>query len=152
MRNQALIFLTLSAILILAATPSVKVSVATNTGSATSDWSRVVLSGPAVPPPRINPGMVFDPMDGCILLYGGWNNVSNYLSDTWIFSHNSWTQLSPAVNPGLRSDASMAYDPSDGYVLLYGGDNGTGQLNDTWEFHDGAWMRIKTTTAPAVRQ
>jgi hypothetical protein len=153
MRNQALIFLTLSAILILSTTPSVKVSVATNTGSATSDWSRVVLSaGSAVPPPRINPGMVFDPMDGYILLYGGWNNVSNYLSDTWIFSNYSWTQLNPSTNPGPRSDVSMAYDPGDGYVILYGGESNTGELNDTWSFQGGAWTRLLTTTTPPTRE
>jgi zinc-ribbon domain len=96
--------------------------------------------------------MVFDPLDGFILLYGGWNNVSNYLGDTWIFSHSSWVQLNPSVNPGRRSDVSMAYDPVDGYVLLFGGDNGTSQLNDTWGFQGGAWMREQTTTAPLARQ
>ena len=153
MLTRALVLLTLSFILILGVGTSVKVAGASSTTGESLDWSRVVLaSGSQVPPPRVNAGMIFDPLDGYLLLYGGWNNVSNYLSDTWIFSHNSWRQLSPTINPGQRSDASMAYDPSDGYVLLYGGDNGTSQLNDTWEYHDGTWMRVQTTTAPAVRQ
>lgn len=118
-----------------------------------SDWTRVTLApGSAVPPPRVNPGMVYDPIDGYILLYGGWNNVSNYLGDTWIFSHDSWAELNLTVTPGPRSSFGMGYDPADGYVLLYGGVNDSGPLNDTWAFHDGSWTKIVTSTAPQARQ
>jgi len=152
MRNHALIFLTL-AIMVLGSVPSVRLVTATSATGGSLDWSKVALTpGSAVPLPRINPGMVYDSSDGYMLLYGGWNNASSYLSDTWIFSQNSWTQLTPSTNPGPRSDVSMAYDPADGCVLLYGGDSSNGQLNDTWAFQGGAWTRIQTTTAPPARQ
>jgi hypothetical protein len=151
--NRALVLLTLSVILILAVGSSVKVAGASSTTGESLDWLRVVLaSGSQAPPPRVNPGMIFDPLDGYILLYGGWNNVSNYLGDTWIFSNDSWTQLNPANNPGPRSDVSMAYDPGDGYVVLYGGESSTGELNDTWTFQAGAWTRLLTTTTPPTRE
>ena len=153
MRNQVAIFLILSAVLILSAGSSVKITAATSTSGESLNWSRVALSpGSAVPPPRVNSGMVFDPLDGYMLLYGGWNNVSNYLSDTWIFANDSWTQLNPSTNPGPRSDVSMAYDPGDGYVVLYGGESSTGELNDTWGFQGGAWARLLTTTTPPTRE
>ena len=96
--------------------------------------------------------MVFDPIDGYMLLYGGWNNVTGYLSDSWIFANDSWTQLNPSTSPGPRSDVSMAYDPADGYVLLYGGESSTRELNDTWAFQAGAWTRVQTTTMPPTRE
>jgi hypothetical protein len=153
MRNHALIFLTLSAILVLGSVPSVRPAAATSSANGSLDWSKVALApGSAVPPPRDNPGMVYDPLDGYMLLYGGQNNVTGYLNDTWTFSHDTWTQLNPSTNPGPRSDVSMAYDPADGYVLLYGGESANGDLNDTWAFAGGTWTRLQTTTTPPIRE
>ncbi len=153
MRNNILIFLTLSTILVVGFAPSVRLATAASTTNVSLDWSKVALTpGSAVPLSRINPGMVYDPLDGYMLLYGGWNNASSYLSDTWIFLHNTWTQLSTSTNPGPRSDVSMAYDPADGYVLLYGGEGVNGELNDTWAFQDGTWTRLQTSIMPPTRE
>ncbi|HWY28460.1 MAG TPA: hypothetical protein VNW25_04280, partial [Candidatus Sulfotelmatobacter sp.] len=62
MLNRALVLLTLSVILILAVGSSVKVAGASSTTGESLDWLRVVLaSGSQAPPPRVNPGMIFDP-------------------------------------------------------------------------------------------
>ena len=153
MRTQLIIILSLSMAITLGAVHSAHSANTPAPSSAVFNWSRVSLaSGSQVPPARNSPAMVYDPLDGYMLLYGGWNNVSNYLGDTWIFTQNSWTQLNPATSPGPRSDASISYDPADGYVLLYGGDSGSGQTNDTWAFKAGQWTRIGATVSPSPRQ
>jgi hypothetical protein len=90
--------------------------------------------------------MTYDPSDGYILLFGGYDG--GYLGDTWEFKGGVWAQLSPSVpTPLPREGASMVYDEAGGYVLLFGGYDGA-YLGDIWAFKGGAWTELTPTGLP----
>ncbi|HTT26748.1 MAG TPA: kelch repeat-containing protein, partial [Thermoplasmata archaeon] len=128
--------------------------VALNTTWSFRNSSWTVLPTPAAPPARYYYGLVDDPADGYVLLYGGeWGDCSTgscgLYSDTWRFSGGNWTKLSPAQSPGQRLGFAMDYDAALGGVLLYGGLSSSGSvLNDTWEFSGGSWTQLHGATSP----
>ena len=99
------------------------------------------------PSARYGASMTYDPGDGYVLLYGGYNGTN--LGDTWGFKGGLWTQIHVASPPG-RSFASMAYDEADGYVLLFGGNN-LSYLADTWEYKSGVWTPLTPPSNPTGR-
>jgi hypothetical protein len=78
------------------------------------------------PPPRIFQNMASDSIRSEVLLFGGFNpSQSQFLSDTWTWDGNNWTQpILSGPQPGWSYD-SMEYDATRGQVVLL--DEG-----DTW--------------------
>ncbi len=114
-----------------------------------TDYSRS-MKGHAVPPARFIAQMAYDPIDHCVLLFGG-DGASGVLGDTWIFANGTWTDLSQNLifAPSGRAVAMMTFDPLDGYVLLFGGfDESVTYFNDTWAFVHDKWTQI-TVSGPA---
>jgi hypothetical protein len=90
-------------------------------------WSNITGTAGTPPLPRADPAFVYDSLDGYVLLYGGSNQTSAPLSDTWDFVGGTWTLLSPAHNPGPDYYASSAYDPVDQAVVYLDGISLAGQ-------------------------
>jgi PKD repeat protein len=119
------------------------------------------LLHPAVSPSeRRGAMMVFDPVDGYLVMFGG-SNYTAYLNDTWTFRGGVWTHLAEPLSPPTRRSAAIAFDETDGYVVLFGGHNGSGLLPsgstfyydrpDTWSFRGGLWTNITTPIHPSAR-
>jgi len=101
----------------------------------------------------------YPPLEG-IVLFGGHNSTA--LSDTWVY--NYWgDSLPPPLNgsvdwrlanvtgPSARWGAAMAYDPDLNALILFGGTNGTGALDDTWEFVNTTWTQLSPSVSPSPR-
>jgi hypothetical protein len=104
------------------------------------------------PIPRAYFGMVYDPVDQYVLLYGGFNNSIGDLGDSWSLSAGQWHELN-VTGPSVRDTPDMVFDASDGYVLLWGGfgpSGGTCTLgcwnNDTWTYAHLTWTQLNVTT------
>ncbi len=102
-------------------------------------WTNLTATLALAPPGRESLNMVYDSVDGYVLLYGGFH-YPNSLSDEWRFTGGAWSSLTLSATPPPREDAAMAYDPAPTlpYVVLFGGRttplaNGT-LLNDTWSY------------------
>jgi hypothetical protein len=121
-------------------------------------WTQ--LSAFASPPARTGAPMAYDAATGTVLLFGGFGMVSGDaysgeyggFSDTWSWNGTTWTELSPASNPGsdsLESD-SMAYDPATQTVVLFdGGDcNSCGGPGQTWSWNGTTWTRLAPPASP----
>ena len=109
---------------------------------------------PATSPPARGAGsMSFDPANGTMVLFGGYDKPGNYLNDTWTWNGTTWTAQSPASSPSVRGYASMAYDSGTGQLVLFGG--GTTpivtELNDTWTWNGTTWMQQSPATSPSAR-
>ena len=52
----------------------------------------VQLSPTASPPARSYLAMTYDPVNGKIIMFGGYDGNS-YLNDTWVFDGATWTQI-----------------------------------------------------------
>jgi hypothetical protein len=122
-------------------------------------WTNLTGQVGQAPPARVSPALVYDPVDGYLVLYGG-RTPSAILNDTWTFNGVGWSDVTPnqinATNsPPHRYQASMTFDMADGYVLLFGGYSTTNlqplALNDSWRFVAGTWTRISTPTSPSAR-
>jgi hypothetical protein len=122
---------------------------------APQTWSDLTATAGTPPGARWLGAMVWDPVDGYVLLFGGYNETTSLTlySDSWAFVHGQWSELS-ASGPAGRYAAGIAWDAADGYAVLFGGYNGGGAAyNDTWTYVHGTWTNITSTagTAPAPR-
>ncbi|HEV8049450.1 MAG TPA: hypothetical protein VGP88_02535, partial [Thermoplasmata archaeon] len=111
------------------------------------NWTQVPTN--STPPTAQSGDMIYDPAAGEYVLFGGASGGSA-LGSTWVFSHGTWTDLSPSlsVSPPARWYESFVWDAADGYALLFGGRNPATDFNDTWSFNGTAWTQIVTSVAP----
>lgn len=110
-------------------------------------WVRV--EPPASPPGRVNvnEAMVYDPLRGVTVLYGGLGDGA-YLDDTWEYDGRTWRRVD-GDSPPARDAHAAAFDARRGVVVLFGG-FGSPPRDDTW-IYDGAWTRLDPPTSPPGR-
>lgn len=126
------------------------------TAAPLGNWLNITPLSPTHPSARDSFGMTYDPVDGYVVLFGGYNGSVD-LGDTWTFQNGIWGQLNVS-GPSPRELPGMTYDAKDGYVLLFGGDCcGAYQgardnaLGDSWSFVHGKWTQLNLTTRPGNR-
>ncbi|MBK8974736.1 MAG: hypothetical protein IPM29_02310 [Planctomycetes bacterium] len=97
--------------------------------------------------------LAYDSARDRIVLFGGIADELNfvYLSDTWEWDGNTWTERTPAVSPPARVDHALAYDSARGRIVLFGGQGGSGRLSDTWEWDGTTWTQRTPTASPPAR-
>ncbi len=94
-------------------------------------------------------GMVYDPHNQVVVLFGGMTIVGglNYLGDTWFFDYatNTWTEYT-LFSPSARANFGMVYCNVTNEIIVYGG----GQATDTWSFdcETQTWSEVITSTNP----
>ncbi len=112
-------------------------------------WSELIPDG-ARPPPRGRHGLAYDAHRDRVVLFGGWNDDSDQLGDTWELDGNDWDRIIPETSPPGRFDPAMAYDSARKRVVLFGG--GGDQVNrpGTWEW-DGSNWSLATLASPEPR-
>jgi hypothetical protein len=108
------------------------------------DW--VQLQPPVSPPARASAALACDRSRGVVVLFGGegpsaGSSLPGLLDDTWEWNGSTWQQQQVIFHPSARSRHAMGCDDSRQRVVLFGGYDGTGVLNDVWEY-DGSWHPI----------
>ena len=98
------------------------------------------------PSPRAESAIVFDIARDELLLYGGWNGVTE-LGDTWIWNGTIWQQPQISVAPPALRDHAIVYDAARGEMILFGGRSST-ESNSTWRWRNGNWEEVLTDNAP----
>jgi hypothetical protein len=111
-------------------------------------------SGVSAPGARVGHQIVFDPLREEFVLFGGWDGVSSYYSDTWVYRAGVWRQLSPTTTPTARYGHAMCWDPVTGQVLMFGGRAGGALRNDLMAWDGDDWSTLISNGAggaPAAR-
>lgn len=104
------------------------------------------------PPPRSSAAMAHDPLRAQTVLFGGYNEQTQYTNDTWVWDGYTWTERSAADPPAPRAAPSMTYDAALGAVFLFGGNEGLGDhLDDAWLWNGQDWAALDQDTAPPKR-
>jgi N-acetylneuraminic acid mutarotase len=123
---------------------------------AANTWTELRPAGD-VPVARDSQAMVFEPKTGKVVLFGGWNQTTDF-GDTWLYdpAANTWTEASPAgEGPSSRALSQMVCEASTGKVMLFGGGNsGNVATADMWVYDPAAntWAQIAPAgTLPAGR-
>ena len=112
-------------------------------------------SASSAPTPRYAAGIADVPATR-VVLFGGCGATNCPLGDTWAFTANVWTKLTPSTAPSPRYAESMVYDLPDSIVLLFGGCGssavgctGAGLYGDTWELSSsGVWSQQGSCGGP----
>lgn len=119
-------------------------------------WTELKPSG-ALPPPRWGQCTAYDPSEGQMIVFGGWNG-SEYLNDTWTYdlAANAWTEQEPAGTlPTGRVGYGMAFDIGLGRAIMFGGWNQDGSrcFGDTWSYDPSTntWIELNPPTSPSPR-
>lgn len=98
-------------------------------------WLQVVITSPTAPSPRQSSAMVYDPISGNVILFGGigsTNNIyaNNTYDDLWVFNGNTnaWSLQEVSLQevtlkPLSREGSNLVYDPTLQGFILYGGIN-----------------------------
>jgi N-acetylneuraminic acid mutarotase len=102
--------------------------------SLTETWTELTPS--SAPAARAYHSMVYDPVGGRAILFGGADDSGTYFEDTWAYDPvaDDWAELSPSGGPSARDAHAMAFDSTDGWVILFGGWDDNANFNDTWAY------------------
>ncbi|MBL0217097.1 MAG: hypothetical protein IPQ07_24890 [Myxococcales bacterium] len=114
------------------------------------DWAAIATE--PRPRSRYTPVLVYDPLRGAALMFGGGWSDYFVLGDTWELANGSWQKRMPAHSPPARSYSSGAYDSKRHRIVVFGGSKGeTGDLDDTWTYDGTDWTQVTTATIPPAR-
>ena len=117
-------------------------------------WMRI--NSTTGPGPRSGQSMVYDPVGGLIVLFGGtndarWPNTRSY-NDTWVFDLATveWRRMAPIESPSARYDQGMVYDSASNQIVLFGGHAEEGRSDETWVYDlaGNTWTRLLPATSP----
>jgi PKD repeat protein len=114
-------------------------------------WSE--LSLPVAPTGRDGAPLVYDPIAGALMLFGGFytnaGSGQGVDSDTWFFN-GSWAQVRTPAAPSPRALSSAVFDPALNAVYLFGGYGYPEPLNDSWAFYQNLSTPAIETPTPEV--
>jgi len=108
----------------------------------------------ASPPARDAAIFVYDPLRRVAVLHGGADGLSArgervFLSDTWIWDGQTWSQVAVGSGPGLIIPMG-AFDQAHGVLAVFGARPGGGP--ETWTWDGNRWtQQTPATSAPAYR-
>lgn len=105
-------------------------------------WTR--LQPQDSPPARANHAMVYDPVRGRVLLFGGYNDTSTF-NDMWEWDGRTWQPLFPAWRPQPIYSPRMTFDPVRRRVVLLGF---VSQGLQTWEWDGVVWVERSPPGSP----
>jgi PKD repeat protein len=119
-------------------------------------WSNLTGIESGIPTARLGEAMTWDASDGYVLLFGGENQNSVPIGDTWSYANGTWTNLTGLITGGPPALvlAGLAFDPSSHTVILFGGLNSSSAAAGwTWSYHNRTWTNISASvgTAPSGR-
>lgn len=103
-------------------------------------WKNVSSTSGTPPDGRILASMAYDPAQGFLVLFGGWNTSTGALyGDTWLYSDGHWTIYfaSPTPSQHIIGASAISTTPTAG-LLFFGGIVGNYSAywatNATWSF------------------
>ncbi len=93
--------------------------------------------------------MAYDAARQRCVLYGGTQNLSSQLDETWEWDGTSWVQIA-VPGPGARRSHNMVFANHLGATVLFGGWNGA-HLGDTWQYDGSTWVLRALPQSPTAR-
>lgn len=96
-------------------------------------------------PARFGAAMVYDPKNHVVVMFGGFDNASIPLGDTWELSGaTTWALQSSTNGPPAEGHVGMAYDPIKERVVAWAS-------NRTYAYANHAWTELALSVQPSPR-
>jgi hypothetical protein len=123
------------------------------TGPASPTWTQ---AHPTTNPGKIDsPGLAYDPANGGLVFFGGFQPGGKTVSTTWTWNGTNWTKLHPSTTPTPVGAPAMAYDPSTRSVVLFSGYEDTTSVHTSistmWTWNGTNWTKLHPATTPPAR-
>jgi hypothetical protein len=116
------------------------------------------MSPPTLPQGRGAHLIAYDEeSDRTILFSGSEKGPPNWTcwNDTWAYNlnENSWSNMSPTIQPSGRAFGNMVYDNDSDRIILFGGFSGDTLFGETWayDFNTNEWSNKNPSTHPLPR-
>ncbi|MGH7596220.1 MAG: Kelch repeat-containing protein [bacterium] len=98
-------------------------------------------------------GLIYDPVQRRIVLFGGKTDENKVVSEVWSLdlAKNLWQKIEiDGESPPTSEDHVVIYDPMSYRMILHGGEDGL-TTNKTWalDLKTQRWRNITDSTAPA---
>lgn len=111
------------------------------------------VTGTATAAVRYEHSAVWDTARGRMLVFGGYDEASEYLNDLLSYSPvtDAWTALTPTGGPPpARAYHGAFYDPADDAMYVILGQGAAGLLTDVWKYDCelNTWAEVTTTGTP----
>jgi hypothetical protein len=118
-------------------------------------WTEVIADGTTASPPRRDRcQMVYDSVNEVIVLWGGVDEFSFPLPDTWEYdvNTNTWTEILPFTFPPPMTGYAMAYDSLNSRSILVGtNETPPGGTLHLWEYDAAIDTWNERTATPYPR-
>lgn len=123
-----------------------------------SKWTEIKsLTNP--PSPRYGMQVRYDPISQKVVMFGGKNDLEQYVNEQWEWNGTQWTKVTPENAPAARMNGQLVFDPSLQKLTLFGGYAGL-YFSEVWTLSGNKWERstpavttrrraVRTTTVPA---
>jgi len=121
--------------------------------SGFSEWIDLSPTG-TLPVARRGHSAIYDSTNDRMIVFGGYDEGSNYLSDVWELdfttSPPTWTDITPASGPTARRGHSAIYDSANERMIVFGGYDGTNHFNEVWAFDltNNTWAQLSPLGNP----
>lgn len=123
----------------------------------TFDGAQWHLQHPAaVPAPRSDAAMAYDPVSRRMILFGGWEvntpdrAYPDGFDDTWAWDGTTWTRLHPAHMPPSGVEV---YAATGDHLMLYAGSQSRQPTrSQTWEWTGSDWQQLQPAVSPPARE
>lgn len=125
------------------------------TGNILSQWvdRTPAVSQAALPTASEDCGLIYDPVQHRMVLFGGKDDKNKNLNEVWALdlAKNLWQKIEvEGENPPESEDHIAIYDPISYRMILHGGEKAR-TTNKTWSFDlkTQRWRNMTDSTAPA---
>ncbi len=113
------------------------------------NWLRL----PTLTTERTGSTMQYDPDHDSFVLFGGENDDSMFVDETyWVSSTGAAVLVPPAAMPVRRSGHSLDYNPNTGDLYMFGGSTRNADSNETWRYRHGSWRPLVPPFEPSPRR
>ena len=117
-------------------------------------WTDFTPSTGAFPIQRSGHAAAFDPVRRKVVMFGGLNDSSQWLNDTWEWDTvaHTWTNVTPATSPSPRQGSRLVYDAANDRIILVGGVDANHFYGETWAWNLTArtWTLLSTGTSSSA--
>jgi N-acetylneuraminic acid mutarotase len=115
-------------------------------------WTKLnPITGPSG---RSSPGMVYDPINDRVILFGGITYNQSF-NDTWELDIDTyeWRKIETLDAPIKVADPEMVFDEINQEIVLFGGYINQGYFDETWTFgvDSNIWNKLTVSTHPSSR-